>query len=164
MEPWDASGASDSMRFSCHIENGKLRVDTPDKYQKYLSGLNEGVKLTLDIDKKTNVRSRSQNNYYWMYLGVIEDETGNEANDLHELFKRKFLPPQFKTILGHDLKLPASTTTLSKHDFSEYMEKICAETGVPIPDPELAGYIPSNQQLLEPDTVKYPTDYSAPLL
>lgn len=79
-------------------------------------------------------RSGQQNNFYWLYLERIEFETGNNANDLHEYFKRVFLKPKFITVLGKEIKIPASTTELTKLEFGEYMEKICAETSVEIPD------------------------------
>ena len=145
------------MFFSCHIENGKLAIDTPEKWKRYLSGFDEGTKLTIEIDKAKNNRSLSQNRYYWLYLGIISNETGHTEEELHELFKRKFLPPTHKVILGTGFKLPASTTDLSKHDFSEYLDKICALTGVPIPDPELAGYTSNNASYLSAPTVTYPT-------
>jgi hypothetical protein len=68
---------------------------------------------------------------------LIASETGDNINDLHEFFKRKILPPRFTEVMGEKVKLPASTTDLSKVDFGEYMEQICALTSVPIPDPNL---------------------------
>ena len=94
--------------------------------------------LVSDIKPK---RSNSQNAYYWLYLGVIESETGNGANELHEYFKRALLPPKFITVLEKEIKIPRSTSELTKAEFGEYMDKICSETGVPLPDPEEAGYI-----------------------
>jgi hypothetical protein len=88
------------------------------------------------------VRSSSQNRYYHLYLEVIALETGDNADDLHEFFKQKLLPPVFKTIRGEEIKLPASTTDLSKNDFTEYLDRICALTNVPLPDPIAAGYLP----------------------
>jgi hypothetical protein len=154
------------MIFEALTEKGKIAISTPDKWKKYLSGFPDGTKMTIEIDRKKNARSLSQNAFMWLYLGVIETETGNEANDLHELFKRKFLPPVYKKILGTEIKLPASTTDLSKYDFSLYMEKICAETGVPIPDPELAGFTSNHQTAKAPDKLPtpYPEDYKEPLL
>lgn len=96
------------------------------------------------IDFTPPTRSGSQNRYYWVYLGIIEKETGNNANDLHEYFKRVLLPPVFKklTIQGKDVEIrtPASTTDLNKSDFGDYLDKISAMTGVPLPNPEDAGY------------------------
>jgi len=102
-----------------------------------------GKKAIIEIPKKT--RTGAQNRYYWFYLGIIEAETGNTASDLHETFKRTLLPPRFitTTIKGkeQEIKIPASTTKLSKIDMGDYLEKICAETNVPIPDPATAGFV-----------------------
>lgn len=110
----------------------------PSNNREWLNYLmaNEGKKLVVEIDLEKGKRTLAQNDFYWLYLGVIERETGNNATDLHELFKRKFLPPIPKKILGIEFKLPASTTNLNKIEFGEYLEKICAITGVPIPDIE----------------------------
>ena len=75
-------------------------------------------------------------------------QTGNESTDLHELFKRKFLPFQTKTVLGQEIRLTSTTTELSKFDFSEYLEKICAFVQIPIPDPELCGYLPNDKSYI----------------
>lgn len=147
------------MQFQSHIENGKLAIETPESYKRYLSGFDEGTKMVLDIEKKKNKRSLSQNAFYFLYLGVIENETGNTVDDLHELFKRKFLKPVEKTIMGQQIRLPNSTTNLSKHEFSEYLDRICALTNVPIPDPVLAGYTPNSVQYLDSkEKVNYPTE------
>lgn len=94
----------------------------------------------VQVTRYTPVRSDQQNRFYWLYLSVIETETGNSANDLHEYFKRVHLPPKFITVMNKEVKIPASTTDLNKIEFGEYLDKICAETNVPIPDPVAAGY------------------------
>ena len=43
-------------------------------------------------------------------------------------------------LLAHDGTM--IITDLNKNDFSEYLDRIAAETGVPLPDPEAAGYLP----------------------
>jgi hypothetical protein len=101
----------------------------------------EGETLRLELPKKQ--RTVSQNKFYWLYLGIIEQETGNGANDLHDFFKMKLLPKETVTLKGkkaHVFERTKSTTKLNKQEMSEYMEKICAMTGVPIPDPQEAGY------------------------
>jgi len=95
---------------------------------------NKGKALRIELEVST--RSLSQNNLYWFYLEIIERETGNNKDDLHEYFKRKHLPPKFIKVLGKEIKIARSTTDLKKHEFGEYMEKICAETNVTIPDTE----------------------------
>lgn len=94
-----------------------------------------------DVFERKTTRSLSQNAMYWHYLGVIEAETGNLSDDLHSYFKRKLLPPRFKTILGEEIKLPATTTELSKAEMGEYLDKIASLVNIPLPDPEAAGYI-----------------------
>jgi len=113
--------------FFTKIENGKILDNTFTDYLKKFNGFYEIV-----VRKPT--RSNQQNSFYWLYLGIIEEETGNEANDIHEIAKRLFLKPVFKTIMGKEYKLPATTTKLSKTEFGEYLDKICAWSGVPIPN------------------------------
>lgn len=144
------------MQFRAHIEKGRLAIDTPESYKRYLSGLNDGEKMTVTIEKKKNTRSLSQNAYLWVYYQVIENETGTNVNDVHEWAKRMFLPPRFITVMNKEMKIPASTTNLSKHEFSEYLDKIAAATNIPIPDPELAGYENPKQYLTTNPTVAYP--------
>ncbi len=100
---------------------------------------NSGKQIVIEVPKI--VRSRTQNNYLWVYYGVIEQETGNNADDIHEWAKRKFLPPRFITVNGEELRIPGTTTGLTKTEFGEFLEKICAATEIPLPDPTLAGYI-----------------------
>lgn len=107
----------------------------PDNQRNWLDFIekHDGKKVVVEIELEKSKRSLDQNALYWLYLGIIENETGNLATDLHELFKRKFLPPIPKKLLGVEFKIPASTTTLSKSDFGEYLDKISAFTEVAIP-------------------------------
>lgn len=89
----------------------------------------------VDVSKETFKRTLKQNDFMWLYLDHIEKETGNLATDLHELFKRKFIPPVFKKILGVEFKLPGSTTDLTKQEMSDYLDKISAFTEIAIPEP-----------------------------
>jgi len=105
------------------------------RIKEFFDGAWIGV-YSIKIDKWKKNRSNNQNNYYWMYLGIISDETGDNANDLHEFFKRKLLPPRFIKVLGKEVKLPATTTTLSKADFAKYIMFIEHLTVIPAPDTE----------------------------
>jgi hypothetical protein len=99
----------------------------------------EGARLLIEEDKPT--RSNQQLRYYWLFLGIIERETGQNADEVHEWAKRKFLPPRFITVNGEEMKIAGSTKDLSKADYGDYLDRISAETGVPLPDPEAAGFI-----------------------
>lgn len=116
--------------FSGEVINGQLNKKTLEATLQYIASLKGKISIIIEKGKRTT----EQNNFYWMYLGIIANETGDDQNSLHEYFKRKFLPPRFITALGKTIKIPASTTELDKLDFSDYMERISAETGIPIPD------------------------------
>lgn len=126
--------------FRATIKEGRLDFGVKQRavFLDFLK-VNEGRSLTIELEKKG--RSNSQNSYYWVYLGVIARETGDNADDLHEFFKRKLLPPKFITVRGEEVKVPASTTELTKSDFAGYLTRISVLTEVPLPDPESAGYI-----------------------
>jgi hypothetical protein len=98
--------------------------------------LKENVGKVYQIKRIVPVRSNNQNKLYWAYLQIVENETGNNASDLHEMLKRTLLPPKFITVLGKEIKIPMSTTELNKSDFTIYLDKISALTGVPLPTAE----------------------------
>jgi len=120
-------------------ENGSLELT---EIHMQILQKNAGKHAVVSMPKST--RSSSQNAFYWVYLHIIETETGNNAKDLHEFLKRKLLPPKFLRIKGketyHEIKVPASTTELTKLEMGEYLERICALVHVPIPDPAEAGF------------------------
>jgi hypothetical protein len=89
---------------------------------------------------KGNKRSNNQNSMYWGYIiHQVKDglkEVGYDGiendDDVHSMLKMMFLK---KTVVNHDTgemitEIPGSTTGLTTHEFSEYIEKIikfCAE-------------------------------------
>ena len=121
--------------FFAKAKAGELEFSNKKAIKDFLLTI-EKKDVWVRIERMTGKRSDSQNAFYWAYLTIIANETGHTENDLHELFKRIFLPPQFKKILGREVKMPATTTKLDKIEFGEYLDKICAETGVPLPDPK----------------------------
>lgn len=84
-------------------------------------------------------RTNNQNALYWEWLSVIANETGHDKDELHTLFRRKFLTPQQREILGEECWCLQSTTTLSTVEMSEYMARIqshVAPFGIHLPIPE----------------------------
>lgn len=122
-------------------DDASMKANNPTRLRDYLRSLKPGRDIWLTIEIATNKRTLSQNNYYWAYLNIIADETGDDANSIHEWAKRKFLSPKFITVQGEEIKIPASTTDLSKPEFSEYLMRISTKTNVPLPDPDELGYI-----------------------
>jgi len=122
------------MIFYGEIKNGKLYIFNRENLLEYIATLKGRVQIL--IDKIRSNRTLDQNRFYWFYLSIIAKETGDNPNDLHEYFKRRLLPPRFVKVLGRTIRLPATTTKLSKSEFAEYLDKICALTNIPIPDTE----------------------------
>ena len=63
---------------------------------------NEGKKLVINIGLDKAKRSLDQNSLYWVYLGVIANETGHTEEELHRIFKGLFLPKKKVTLQGKD--------------------------------------------------------------
>lgn len=123
-------------RFHTQVKDGDLLFNSPHHkkiWHTFLSQF-EGKKVEIQVNEKKSTRSQQQNSYYWLYLGVIAKETGNSKDDLHELFKGKFLSKGIKEIFGEKVRMKASTTTLSVGRFVEYIMEIEQLTGVPAPD------------------------------
>jgi len=97
---------------------------------------NQRGEFELILKKKKKQRSKAFNRYYWVYLTIIKNETGNDENDLHDLFKRLFLNPKEIIVLGKTIKIPGSTTDLNNTEFDEYIRKIEIETGIKAPNPD----------------------------
>lgn len=119
----------------CSVKDLKLIIHNKENWQSWLKKMDgKRVRVTIDVEK--DQRSLKQNSFYWMYLSLVENETGTPAEDVHEIAKRKFLRPRFVKFKNEEIKLPASTTRLDKLDFNKYMDKISEMTGVPIPNPD----------------------------
>lgn len=113
----------------------KMRLLAPDYYSTELKKFKVGEEVTCFISSRRPKRSDAQNRYYWgVYLPAIAKETGeNNLESLHTLFKGLFLTTGIVDVLGKKVRLTKSTTDLSKNDFTEYIMKIEAETGVQAP-------------------------------
>lgn len=121
------------------VRDGKLLFRNPKRFDLFVRQMKGQVTVQIQKIKKTRTTGQpgersNLNGYYWLYLAVIADETGDDAQDLHEYFKRVALPPRFAQVLGNTIKLPATTTALSGIEMMEYMDKIEKITGVPIPE------------------------------
>ena len=101
----------------------------------------EGQEVSLEVTTRKSTRSAEQNRYYWLYLTLIKEETGNEIEDLHSYFKGKFLTKKISEIYGDKYRVTKSTTDLSKGEFCDYLVNISGITGVELPDTtEYFGY------------------------
>lgn len=97
-----------------------------------------------EIKLQREKRSISQNSLYWLWLACLQDETGSYKDDLHECFKIKFLPYKTKEVLGEEVRVVQSTTSLDTKEMASYLEHIKifaqAELGCMLPRPEDLGW------------------------
>ena len=100
----------------------------------------------VSIEKARGKRSLNQNAYlFGVVYRTVAEHTGNTVDEIHEVFKRMFLPPKFIMYNGKEVKLPSSTTDLNKAEFGVYVDRIIAEAGtmgVSIPEPTKLGDMP----------------------
>lgn len=117
--------------------NKKLTLLAPRSFQHFANKCQDGEKVTVSVTTKKWRRSLEQNNYYWgVYLPIIADETGHTPDELHELFKGKFLTQKIKTVMGLPVRMKKSTRDLSVGEFVEYIQRIESFTGIEAPPTE----------------------------
>lgn len=129
--------------------NGKI-LD----FGEYKQSLVEDVKNNKDamykLERFSKKRTIPQNNLFWFYLEIIEKETGNSPEDMHEYVKKHLTPKigrrvriltkQKKWVWASGM-VGKGTSDLNRSEMSDVMDKLCALTGVPIPDKSLASYV-----------------------
>lgn len=103
-------------------------------------------KVTVALYKAT--RSNAQNNSLWgVAYPAIREATGNEAQDLHDLFCGEYFGWVETEVLGKRKMKPRRTTTTDEHgkrnvistaDFSDFylaVQMKAAEFGIDVPSP-----------------------------
>lgn len=122
--------------FTAKSIDGKLSLGSETNKALFEEDIKQNPNAVYKIQRVIPERTLNQNKLYWAYLQHCEYETGNNANDLHELFKRTLLPPKWITVMGKEIKIPKSTTELTKIEFGDYLDKISMETGIALPTQE----------------------------
>ncbi len=130
----------------------------------YNQAINEGKPLVVEIRPESKDRSKAQNRLYWKWLHEIHRKTGNDEDQLHFEFKKKFLisilkrddddyaamclaisalkkseSEQFEAIANGVIR-ETSTTRMDTSQFTEYLNLIEAfalktlSMVLPVPD------------------------------
>lgn len=113
--------------FTARIFNGELQYENPSLVAEHLKTFTPQDVLTVRIEKRKRDRTLEQNSLYWAILSVIAEETGHTENELHEIFKAKYLPPKFVAYNGQEYMLAPSTTGLSTKEMTTYIDRIILE-------------------------------------
>ena len=115
------------------LKNDKAKKACMD----YIQGLEHG--WAVQIKKHVKSRTVAQNSLMWMWLNIIAQETGNSEDDLHEIFKLKFLGSETVEAFGYKIERTKSTTKLTTAEFTSYLDKIDAlmfSIGITLPKPD----------------------------
>jgi len=127
------------LKFRGVIKDGKLVPENPMSFRAYISRFKDGMKMEFSVGPWRKQRSSAQNNYYWgVVLEVISAETGHTPAELHEIFKRMFLPKKYIEYRDKQIDVPSSTPDQDTSQFTEYIERIRAEAatmGINVPGP-----------------------------
>jgi hypothetical protein len=125
------------------IRKGKLCVKNAGEFSARLGRFRDGPVL-VTVERKYATRSQLQNAWYWsQVVGLVADHTGYTPDEIHEIYKAKFIPKAMSVADGNgeivdEVVLGGSTTRMDTVQFSEYCEQIrmwAATIGVVIPDP-----------------------------
>lgn len=109
--------------------------------EQYLGRIpDDGKTREISIVLRREKRTIPQNRLYRLWLALIEHETGNHADDLHEFFKRRFLGEK-EVIVGEEkTSVAISTTSLDTAQFTDFLTRleawVISELSIILPHPE----------------------------
>ena len=94
---------------------------------------------SVEIKRLKSKRTLQQNALYWRWVHLIANDTGNDAEDIHEAIKLKFIEPEFITVFGETV--PRRSTANKDIDaMAVLMNKVHAwahtDLGIHLPLPE----------------------------
>lgn len=117
-------------------------ITTNDKeaVKSYIDKLPVGKRYDVTVKIHRDKRTVDQNRLLFLWIGCISHETGYFKDEVHEIFKKKFLGTETFEMWGEKVERVRSTTSLDTKQFSHYLEKIqqfaSSEMGIILPDPK----------------------------
>lgn len=116
--------------------DGKLNLGSEANRIRLSEWLKNNPDKYLRIEPQIGKRTLQQDRFYWFYLGLISRDCGHSPNELHAHFREAHIPSKWILVFGKTTEIRKSTADMNKTEFSEYLDRICAECNVPIPDSE----------------------------
>lgn len=127
------------------VNNGRISSNATEDIRKFISEY-EGKSIEIVLKKARSKRTDLQNRYYFgCVVPIIQEalkDLGHrlDKDETHYFLREKF---NYKELVnentGESVKIPQSTTTLTKTEFGEYIEKIAQWSAeflnVAIPEP-----------------------------
>lgn len=108
--------------------------------KEYIDNLPKNKPFNVEILRSSVRRSLDQNKLYWLWLNFLAKEIGYTPEELHSVFALKFLGATHRVIYDETIVNIPSTKSLSKDEFSSYLQDIHAfvliEMDIQLPFPQ----------------------------
>ena len=89
-------------------------------HTNYTQAINDGKPLVVEIKPEAKDRSKAQNRLYWKWLHEIHRKTGNDEEQLHYEFKKKFLIGILKRDDDEYAEMCLAIKTLKQSESEQY--------------------------------------------
>lgn len=103
--------------------NGKLDFKNKERIDKFIENLKEGEGVQISFLLSKDIRRLEMNNLYWLWLGIISNDSGYTKKELHSYFKEELICEEAE-INGKIIHNCPSTAELSVKDFSFYLQEV----------------------------------------
>ena len=121
------------------IEKGELVFSSPRFFKGMIQQFEDTKNVDVIVSPRNRSKSKEQAGYLWgVVYPEIAEHTGHSPEELHDIFKRKFLLRR-RLWRGTELAVVGSTHTLTANEMAEFISKIILEAGemeIAIPDPD----------------------------
>lgn len=122
------------------IKDGVLKIGS-SRYLKGMIQQFEDCKVNVTLARQQKSKSKEQLGYLWgVVYPEISTHTGHTPEELHDIFKTKFLTSK-RMWRGAEMVIVGSTQTLSVGEMAEFMASVqleANELGIEIPEPDKA--------------------------
>jgi len=94
--------------------------------QLKLGNTKSGKQLVYDYNtvQRNFKRTLRQNNLLWLWLGCIEDNTGNKAHDLYDYYIDRFAPRKIIMAFGEQRVKIITTSKMDEQQMSYFLKQI----------------------------------------
>jgi len=120
------------------LKDGKLELANP-RWFRGMMQLFADCDVVVTIERKKRSKSQEQLGYLWgVVYPYISDHTGHAPEELHEIFKSKFLRER-KQWRGGEITTLKSTADMSTNEMAEFITNViveAAELGIDVPEPD----------------------------
>lgn len=133
----------DQFIFTGELKGGKVVPQNP-RYVRGSLAMYDDCEIRVVVERRKRSRSKEQNAYYWaVVLPEISLHTGHSVDELHLVFKQKYLSEKILW-RGGEMKVAKSTAALSTNEFAEYLQNVILEAnelGIEVPQADKVGQI-----------------------